>query len=84
MNATKTFNIGDDVLLLRLMGEELQPPLRAYVVRTEIASLTYSYMLSVTSLSGKQRSVMVKEDWICPADLLIQEQPDTPWEEWLV
>jgi hypothetical protein len=76
----KTFDIGDDVLLLRLMGEEFERPLHAYVIATEVHSRLYAYRVHVP---GKPHTFMVKEDWVRPMDLLIQEVPDTPWDDWL-
>lgn len=72
-----TYDIGQDVLLLEQMGEVYAQPLHAYVVSNQLDSLLYQYMIMI---DGKRRGTLVLEDWLAPAEIVINEIFDTPWE----
>lgn len=86
------FNIGEKVLLLHLMGEDLEKPVLVTITDPgTMRSLIYDYSVElpkarVTSDSGFTTTVInqqvyVRADWIVPADIVIEEEEclDTLW-----
>lgn len=66
---------GDQVLVYKVTGGITESPFRASVIGPVAHSSLYNYRLEC------DRTVFnVKDEWICPADVVIEEVCDTPWE----
>lgn len=65
---------GDEVLVYHLTGGGLGNPMRARVLGP-VRSRIYQY-----KVEDGERERFVRESWMCPADILIEEVPDTPWD----
>jgi hypothetical protein len=73
--AVKRYDIGDRVLVTRLTAQEFEHPLEATVINPAPRSRIYGYQIC---LDDSKR--YVKDDWLIPADIQIEEVSDTPWE----
>lgn len=69
---------GDQVLVWHTTGKALEQPKRCMILRPAQRSRLYAY--EVTWGSFGDQFIRVKEDWISPAETVIQEVPDTPWD----
>lgn len=68
------YSPGDEVLVHQLTGGGSFTPVRAKIVEG-VRSRVYAY-----KVQAEERSWFVRESWICPADIQIEEVSDTPWE----
>lgn len=66
---------GDEVLVRRTTGSALEQPQRCKILGPSKRSSLYAYQVE-----WGDHAINVKEDWISPADMIIQELSDTPWE----
>lgn len=68
------YSPGDEVLVYHLTGGELAGAERAHVLG-RANSRIYDYKVLVGL-----RERFVRESWMCPAEFLIEEMPDTPFD----
>jgi hypothetical protein len=83
-----TYQLGEEVILQRLMGEDLDPPVRVQVTDHCLheRGRLFQYEVTVDAKSRdtgrevKDLRCWVKADWLAPAHIVIQETPETPWD----
>lgn len=68
------YSPGEEVLVHHMTGGGSFEPVRATVLGP-VRSRVYAY-----KVQADERSWFVRENWICPADIQIEEVPDTPWD----
>lgn len=69
------YDPGDQVLVSHVTGGPLVKPLVATILKPLERSRIYAYVVR----SGIH-DINVREDWLAPAEVIIQEVPDTPWD----
>lgn len=82
------YQLGEEVILNRLMGEELDPPVRVQVIDHALheRGRLFEYEIQVDAKSRdtgrevRNLRCWVKSDWLAPAHIVIQEVPETPWD----
>ena len=82
------YRLGDQVLLSRLMGEDINPPVRVQVTGVQMPQkgrlLEYEVTIHAksreTGREVKDLKCWVKREWLAPAHIVIQEAPETPFD----
>lgn len=69
------YECGERVLVHRVTGGDLTEPLIATILKPLEQSRIYAYVVR----SGIH-DINVRENWLAPAETVIQEVPDTPWD----
>lgn len=73
------FRLGQKVLLTSSYGHVFEPPVPCTIVQVENpCSFTFDYQVQLSDTTNPNW-FPVKESWIIPAELVIEEVPDTPW-----
>lgn len=75
MVSAMTYERGETVLVHRLTGGVLKEPITATVLKPLEHSSLYAYRVR----SGIH-DMNVREAWLAPFEIVIQEIPDTPWD----
>jgi hypothetical protein len=70
---------GDRVWVHHTTGGSLTNPVMGLVLKRLETSSIYTYEVAMGD-QGLTRKFNVREQWICPADICIDEVPDTPWD----
>lgn len=84
-----TYQVGEEVILNRLMGEDVNPPVRVQI--TDQANVLekgrlFQYEIAMNAKSiqtgreVKNLKCWVKAEWLAPAQIVINEAPETPWD----
>lgn len=83
------YTVGDEVILNRLMGEDLDPPVRVKITDQALGEgkgRLFMYEVAVhakaieTGREVHDLKCWVKEDWLVPAQIVIQETPESPFD----
>lgn len=82
------YQLGEEVILNRLMGEDLDPPVRVRVTDHALHErgrlFTYEVVMHAmsrdTGREVKDLKCWVKTEWLAPASIVIHETPENPWD----
>ena len=78
------YQVGEKVLLCRLLGQEVDPPVQCVVTRTGLISFLLDYEIEVprvetidTGRVVENVRVWAKDDWLAPDEIVINEMPES-------